>query len=142
MLKDGEPQAILTGGTNFSEGGIFGHSNAVHIVEESEVARAYARYWDLLSTDPKSAALRPKINDLYVLPDGKPPQGTGAIFSPRNGLDALDWYSRLASSAETGLFMTFAFGIHPAFQEGLSYRQGAYAVCAARRSHTTDEERS
>lgn len=35
LLKDGDPQSVLTGGTNFSEGGIFGHSNAIHIVEES-----------------------------------------------------------------------------------------------------------
>lgn len=44
LFKGGNPQSVLTGGTNFSEGGIFGHSNAVHIVEEPEVARAYASY--------------------------------------------------------------------------------------------------
>lgn len=117
LLKNGEPQSVLTGGTNFSESGIFGHSNAIHIVEESEVARAYARYWDLLSEDPKSTSLRPKLIEMYSLPEGKPPEGTGVIFSPRSNLDALKWYASLATGAKDGLFMTFAFGIHPLFQE-------------------------
>lgn len=117
LLKDGQPQAVLTGGTNFSEGGIFGHSNAVHIVEEPEVAAAYLRYWDLLSEDPESAVLRPMVSEMSPLPAAEPPTGTGVIFSPRNRLDALEWYASLAASATDGLFMTFAFGMHPSFQE-------------------------
>jgi hypothetical protein len=54
---------------------------------------------------------------MYQLPDGKPPEGTGVIFSPRNSLDALEWYASLAAGAKDGLFATFAFGMHPSFQE-------------------------
>jgi phosphatidylserine/phosphatidylglycerophosphate/cardiolipin synthase-like enzyme len=117
LLKDGQPQTVLTGGTNFTESGIFGHSNAVHIVEEPEVARAYLRYWELLFKDPKSAKLRPILSEAFRLPEDKPPEGTGAIFSPRDSLDALQWYASLAAGAQEGLFATFAFGIHPSFQE-------------------------
>ena len=117
LLKNGEAQAVLTGGTNFSEGGIFGHSNAVHIVQEPLVAKAYLRYWELLSDDPKSSDLRPILIAEFQLPDDKPPVGTGTIFSPRDSLDALKWYASLAASAKDGLFMTFAFGIHPGFQD-------------------------
>jgi phosphatidylserine/phosphatidylglycerophosphate/cardiolipin synthase-like enzyme len=123
LLRDGEPQAVLTGGTNFSEGGIFGHSNAVHIVEEPEVAKDYAQYWELLSADPKSAVLRPTLHEIYHLRDGEPPEGTGVIFSPRNSLDALGWYASLAVGAKDGLFMTFAFGMHPFFQEAFRTSQ-------------------
>jgi phosphatidylserine/phosphatidylglycerophosphate/cardiolipin synthase-like enzyme len=117
LLKNGKPRAVLTGGTNFSEGGIFGHSNAVHIVEEPEIAGLYARYWDLLSADPVFAALRPDVSALYDIPDGKPPEGTGSVFSPRSKLEALDWYARLAAGAQSGLFMTFAFGMDSRFQD-------------------------
>ncbi len=117
LIKDNKPQAVLTGGTNFTEGGIFGHSNVIHIVEEPEVAEAYAQYWDLLSADPKSAALRPKISKMYQIPPGKPLKRTGSIFSPRKNLDALEWYASLAAGAKYGFFMTFAFGMHPSFQE-------------------------
>jgi hypothetical protein len=37
-LEDGHPKSVWTGGTNFSEGGIYGHSNVAHVVEEEEVA--------------------------------------------------------------------------------------------------------
>jgi phosphatidylserine/phosphatidylglycerophosphate/cardiolipin synthase-like enzyme len=39
------------------------------------------------------------------------------VFSPRNSLDALTLYSQLAMSAQTGFFMTFAFGINKTFKE-------------------------
>src|SRR3712207_6389290 len=65
LRRNGQPQAVLTGGTNFTEGGIFGHSNAVHIVEEPEVAGAYLRYWELLSEDPASADLRPTLSKAF-----------------------------------------------------------------------------
>ena len=116
LLRQGKAQAVLTGGTNFSEGGIFGHSNAVHIVEEPEIAAAYASYWELLSKDPENAKLRPVLSGLYRLPKGKPPKGIGVIFSPRDSLDALTWYASLAAGAKDGLFMTFAFGIHADLQ--------------------------
>jgi phosphatidylserine/phosphatidylglycerophosphate/cardiolipin synthase-like enzyme len=122
LLKEGRAQAVLTGGTNFTESGIFGHSNAVHIVEEPEIARAYSRYWKLLCVDPQSAKLRPILSKAYRLPEGKPPEGTGVIFSPRDSLDALHWYASQAAEAKEGLFATFVFGIHPSFQE--AYRTG------------------
>jgi hypothetical protein len=116
-LRGGQAAAVLTGGTNFSESGIYGHSNVVHVVEEPEVAAAYARYWEFLLADPQYAQLRPQLNGMYTLPDGKPPSGTGAIFSPRQSTDALEWYAALAAQATDGLFMTFAFGMHPRFQD-------------------------
>ncbi len=117
LLNDGQPQAVLTGSTNFSEGGIFGHSNVVHVVEEPAIAAAYLRYWDVLADDPKSTSLRPILEAMYSLPEGKPAEGTGVVFSPRRDLKALDWYAALAAGAETSLFATFAFGMHPLFQE-------------------------
>ena len=44
LLEDGAPVSVWTGGTNFSEGGIFGHSNVAHAVEEADVAEAYLKY--------------------------------------------------------------------------------------------------
>ena len=61
----------------------------MHIVEEPEVARAYLRYWELLSEDPASEDLRPTLSEKFQLPEDKPPEGTVTIFSRRNNLDAL-----------------------------------------------------
>ena len=59
-LKDGVPQAVWTGGTNFSEGGIFGHSNVAHVVEDPLVAGKFRDYWMLLADDPTNQALKPR----------------------------------------------------------------------------------
>jgi phosphatidylserine/phosphatidylglycerophosphate/cardiolipin synthase-like enzyme len=116
-LDHGRPAAVWTGGTNVSDGGIFGHSNVAHVVEEPAVAATYLAYWTLLATDPASRDLRPAVEALTPLPPMPPPAGTRAIFSPRPSRDALDWYASLAGQGREGIFMTFAFGMHDVFKE-------------------------
>ena len=48
-LEDGNPQSVWTGGTNFSDGGIFGHSNVGHLIEDPDIAGLYLQYWDALA---------------------------------------------------------------------------------------------
>ena len=116
-LRNDQPEAVWTGGTNFSEGGIFGHSNVAHVVEDAAVAGAFSAYWDLLGADPENRELKPDVESLTPLPQGKPPRGSTVVFSPRSSLDALDWYAERAGEARSGLFMTFAFGMHESFQK-------------------------
>tara|TARA_R110000787_G_scaffold72118_1_gene160716 strand:+ start:44665 stop:45549 length:885 start_codon:yes stop_codon:yes gene_type:complete len=116
-VTQGSPASVWTGGTNLSEGGIYGHSNVAHVIEEAAVATAFFSYWKLLEQNPKSASLRPDVVNLSPLPAGKPPKGTTPIFSPRRTLDALNWYADLAGNAKDGLFMTFAFGMGDAFKD-------------------------
>ncbi|MET0428115.1 MAG: phospholipase D-like domain-containing protein [Microvirga sp.] len=116
-LDRGRPIAVWTGGTNFSSGGIFGHSNVAHVVEEPAVAAAYLDDWRLLEGDPSSKDLRPALEALTPLPSMPPRTGTRAIFSPRPGTDALAWYASLARQAREGLLMTFAFGMHDLFKD-------------------------
>ena len=49
LLKNGVAQAVLTGSTNFSEGGVYGHSNVVHICEDPGIAREYLWLWNELA---------------------------------------------------------------------------------------------
>jgi len=122
-LRDGQPQSVWTGGTNFSEGGIFGHSNVAHVVEEPAVAAKFLAYWNELAQDPTSTPLKTAVEAISPLPAGRPPVGTTVLFSPRKNLDALTWYADLAMSATNGLFMTFAFGMNNVFQD--VYRNSA-----------------
>lgn len=116
-LHKGIPEAVWTGGTNFSRGGIFGHSNVAHVVENAGIAQLYLDYWNVLSGDPDNATLKPQIEALTPLPAGRPPKGVTAIFSPRKNLDALNWYAGLAQGARNGLFMTFAFGMNKLWRD-------------------------
>lgn len=117
-LDNGQPQAVWTGGTNFSEGGIFGHSNVAHVVEEDAVAAKYLSYWTALTADPEPelASIRASAETISPQPPPLPPNGTSVLFSPRKSLAALQWYANLATNANDGLFMTFAFGMNDTFK--------------------------
>lgn len=115
-LENGVPKSVWTGSTNFSEGGIYGHSNVAHVVEEEAIAEKFLEYWTVLSQDPKSSPLKNSVENISPLPVEPPPEGTICLFSPRKSLDALDWYANLALNAKDGLFMTFAFGMNDVFK--------------------------
>jgi phosphatidylserine/phosphatidylglycerophosphate/cardiolipin synthase-like enzyme len=115
-LANGRPQSVWTGGTNFSQGGIFGHSNVAHVVEDETIAEKFLDYWNELAEDPEMKPMRAAVEEISPLPPNPPPEGTSVIFSPRSSLDALDWYADLAMSAKDGLFMTFAFGMNDVFK--------------------------
>lgn len=115
-FKGDQPVSVWTGGTNFSDGGIFGQSNVGEVAEHEDVAKKYAAYWKLLAADPTGRALRPDVDALTPTPWGVPTYGTSVIFSPRGSLDILNWYASLATAANGALFMTFAFGMHDAFK--------------------------
>lgn len=122
LLKGKKPVAVLTGSTNFSEGGVFGQGNVVHVVDDQKVASSYFAYWEALKDNPHRKQLAPQLTDLHELPQNLPPRGTICVFSPRSDAAALDYYAQLAGMAEGGLFMTFAFGMHNSFKE--VYRSG------------------
>jgi hypothetical protein len=114
LTKKGKAQAVLTGSTNFSEGGIYGHSNVVHICDDKSVATKYLWLWDELKKNSPVQALAPLLSSATPLPQVP---GTTPVFSPRTDLSALEWYAEQAKKTSGGLFMTFAFGMHPAFQD-------------------------
>ena len=118
-LENGSPTSVWTGGTNFSPGGIFGHSNVAHVVEAPAIAAKYLAYWELLAADPTTAALRDDVEALTPTPtpDSSPAVGTTVYFSPRNNLALLEWYASLGRRATDGLFMTFAFGMNDLFKD-------------------------
>ena len=115
--KDGVPEAVWTGGTNFSEGGIFGHSNVAHVVEDPTVAARFRDYWLLLADDPTNTTLKPQVSALTPIPPDPPIGGTTVLFSPRPGLALLERYADIARAAQAGLFMTFAFGMNDLWKD-------------------------
>jgi phosphatidylserine/phosphatidylglycerophosphate/cardiolipin synthase-like enzyme len=123
LLKDGKPVAVLTGSTNFSQGGVFGQSNVVHVVENDSVAGKYLKCWDLISKNPDHDLLRQSLAELNQLPTDLPKKGTSCIFSPQPSFDALEWYAKLAREAQGGLFMTFPFGMAKQFK--VAFKTGA-----------------
>ncbi len=142
LTKAGAAQAVLTGSTNFSVGGIYGHSNVVHICERNDVAASYLWLWnELKKNTPKSADAGVLVGKTS-LPDDPFAKQITSIFSPRDSLEALDWYAEQAKGANDALFMTFAFGMNQRFQD--AYRTGnaklRYALMEAMSGPTRTKE--
>jgi phosphatidylserine/phosphatidylglycerophosphate/cardiolipin synthase-like enzyme len=120
-VRNGQPDRVWTGSTNLTEGGIFGQSNVGHLVRDAAVAATFLGYWEELRTDPEAAALRrwtdPRPPTPALDPLELPASGTTAFFSPRRGLDQLDWYTELMDSAQRAVFLTAAFGVNDRFEE-------------------------
>ena len=116
-LDKNKPIAVWTGGTNFSDGGIFGHSNVAHVVEQAATAALYLQYWEQLKKDPDNKTLPTLVEGISSIPPLNLPKGTSVLFSPRTSLDALKYYGDLALSAKDALFMTFAFGMNKTFKD-------------------------
>jgi len=118
LSQNGQPQAVWTGSTNLTENGIFGHSNVGHVVDDPAVAQAFLDYWRRLEDDPSVGKPYRDANEA-ASPAPPVPWNAAAtpVFSPRGtDLAALQWYADIAGSAQNGLFMTFAFGMHEKFK--------------------------
>jgi len=122
LTKDGAAQAVLTGSTNFSVGGIYGHSNVVHICERDDVAAKYLWLGNELKKNTPRSADAGVLAEKTPLPDDPLAAQVTPIFSPRDTLEALDWYAEQAKGTNDALFMTFAFGMNQRFQD--AYRTG------------------
>ncbi len=127
-----KPEAVWTGSTNISEGGIFGQTNVGHWTRDRNVAGAFKKYWELIARDPGAdgnTAVAKKTNkefrdevekllgtpaDLDAIPNGVTP-----IFSPRSGLGVLELYERLIDEAGKVACITLAFGIGKGFKARL-----------------------
>ncbi len=122
LTQGGVAQAVLTGSTNFSEGGIYGHSNVVHVCEDNGIAARYLWLWNELAKNEDRKNAAPIIAGKTPLPADPAKAGTTPVFSPRDDLAALEWYAKQAKQGGGALFMTFAFGMHELFQD--AYRNG------------------
>jgi phosphatidylserine/phosphatidylglycerophosphate/cardiolipin synthase-like enzyme len=117
LLRNGVPQAVWTGSTNLTVGGIYGHSNVGHLVTDATVAAAFAAYWTQLSDNIQTTdALRAWVAvnspvDTSLMPSA----ALVTVFSPRSGKSVLEWYGRILDSAQSSAHITGAFGLNKVF---------------------------
>lgn len=116
-LENDIPVEVWTGGTNFSDGGIFGHSNVAHVVKDGDVAAFFLNYWTALQSDYELEQLTSSVEEISSVPSADLVSGTSVLFSPRKNLDALKYYGSQALAAKDALFMTFAFGMNDIFKD-------------------------
>jgi phosphatidylserine/phosphatidylglycerophosphate/cardiolipin synthase-like enzyme len=115
LLRGGKPIEVLTGSTNYTENGLFGHLNCSHIVNDADVSNTYFEYWLELEKNQQLADLRVWNDDRTPAPPNPPNPGTQEVFSPQTGKSTLARYGEIADGAKRALFMTFAFGMNKTF---------------------------
>jgi len=119
-MQDEKPVEVWTGSTNFTESGIFGQSNVGHVIRDPDVAKMYLGYWTRLHSDPKLHEIRSSNEKANKnIESYPPPSGASPIFSPRQGLGTLQWYSDAMGKALHEMCFTAAFGINKVFHEVL-----------------------
>ncbi|MFA6083944.1 phospholipase D-like domain-containing protein [Mucilaginibacter sp.] len=111
LLKNNKPVKVLSGSTNFTEGGIFGQSNVVHVISDPDIAAQYLAYWELLAVDTDAKVLRP-LNVTQTPDPVQASAGISPIFSPRTSLNVLNWYSEQMDKAAKSSGFTAAFGVN------------------------------
>jgi phosphatidylserine/phosphatidylglycerophosphate/cardiolipin synthase-like enzyme len=106
------PAQVWTGSTNLTQGGIFGHSNVGHVVRDAAVAQRFLDYWTVLAGDPARPALQ-EWTDIHSPFDAGALGAAGIhpIFSPRTGLDPLDWYATGFAAWPASTHITLPFGL-------------------------------
>lgn len=109
LQQQGQPAAVWTGSTNWSDNAFFGQLNAGHEVWDAAVAERFLGYWNLLKDDPEAAALRQSLGNDFPLPAAWP-AGSTVVFSPQQLRTALDRYIASTDGAEAVL-VTLAFSI-------------------------------
>lgn len=109
--------AVWTGSTNISRGGIFGHSNVGHLVRAAATVKAFESYFQELARDPEARELRTWTSAHPSSPTSTASVRSAAYFSPRKGLAQLDWYAKLMDKAREAVFFTAAFGVNQRFEE-------------------------
>lgn len=124
LRRNEKPVAVWTGSTNLTENGIFGHSNCGHIVDDERIAGVYLKYWHFLHGDPERDACLTWMAADNMAPPDPWKYDTTAVFSPRKGIEVLNWYGRIAGAANEALFMTFAFGMHDIFKKVYEQNDG------------------
>lgn len=111
LLKDGAPQAVWTGSTNWTEGALYGQLNVGHAVYDPAVAATYEQYFQLLRTDPSPDVEKAALAKLTAVPqDLAAGAGIYPLLSPQPDMKMIDLYAAVAKRA-TCLLVCAPFAI-------------------------------
>lgn len=119
LLKQGTPQAVWTGSTNWTDGAIYGQLNVGHAVYDPAVAEKYERYFNLLYADTLREDLTRELASLNALPETVPTApGIWPLFSPapqktdQDELRVIKLYADICQGAQC-LLVCAPFALHP-----------------------------
>jgi phosphatidylserine/phosphatidylglycerophosphate/cardiolipin synthase-like enzyme len=111
--KDFVPQAVWTGSTNWTDGGLYGQLNVGHAVYDPELAATYERYFQLLYADSSSDQMKDELATLTPVSltlSGE--HKITPVFSPQSNDTMLHLYSVLCDGAKC-VMVSAPFALSP-----------------------------
>lgn len=100
LLKDGAPQAVWTGSTNWTDGAICGQLNVGHAFYDPEIAAVYEQLFQHLRADEAASPLKAALAKLTPVPAKLPTEpGVYPLFSPQPSQAMLDLYGAVCANA-------------------------------------------
>jgi hypothetical protein len=108
-----QPIAVWTGGTNWTEGGIYGQLNVGHAVYDPAVATRYEAGFQVLAQDLTIDATQARNDVITPTPLNRAAlqHGPTPLFSPQNGLGMIDLYADICKTAKV-LMISAPFALH------------------------------
>jgi len=115
-----QPIAVWTGGTNWTEGGIYGQLNVGHAIYDASVAARYEAGFEVLAQDLSIDETQGKNDVITPVPVNRAavPHGVTPLFSPQNGLSMLDLYADICKTAKV-LMVSAPFALHQKIRDVL-----------------------
>jgi hypothetical protein len=109
VKRDGKPEKVLFGSTNFSFRGLYIQANNAVVLYAPEAAELFERAFELAFTDPAKFATDPLSNKWQLLNvDGKPP--VHLCFSPHSDSElSLSPLGAAIDQATSSVFFAIAF---------------------------------
>ena len=126
LLKNNEPQAVWTGSTNWTDGGLYGQLNVGHAFFDADLATLYENYFKLLFADDTQRDEKEKLFAMCPPPvtPGEIKKGYTALFSPQSGHlpdktpTMIDLYAQVCAEAKM-LVVCAPFELHDAIKNVL-----------------------
>ena len=115
-----KPIAVWTGGTNWTEGGIYGQLNVGHAVYDAAVAERYEAGFQVLAQDLSIDQTQAKNDVITPTPTNRAALQHGAtpLFSPQNGLGMIALYADVCRTARV-LMVSAPFALHEQIRQVL-----------------------
>ena len=101
LLENDAPQAVWTGSTNWTDGGIYGQLNVGHAIYDPAVAKVYESYFQQLHNDAQAQPLKEVLQGLTAVPASVPPGPCIIpILSPQPDKKMLNLYASVCNQAK------------------------------------------
>jgi phosphatidylserine/phosphatidylglycerophosphate/cardiolipin synthase-like enzyme len=105
------PRRVWTGSTNFTRAGLYLQTNLGLVFESTDVASGFARYWELLRSNPDKTAVKGPVGALVTSVRSTLPNGPTVYLSPVAGKELLDTAIDLVSHANQLVVISSPFGL-------------------------------